>query len=62
MLQHPIYERTLKFLNLPIKPETIQEVKEVMVQNTALKPIEVALNYLQSVGYDASKHVLYNSI
>ena len=47
-----------KFFNLPIKPETIQEAREIMLQDSAAKRLEVESNYIRSVGYESSSQVL----
>ena len=47
-----------KFLGLPIKPEAVQEAREVMLLDSAVKRIAVESNYLRSVGYDSSSQVL----
>lgn len=47
-----------KFLGLPIKPEAVQEAREVMLLDSAVKRIPVESNYLRSVGYDSSSQVL----
>lgn len=47
-----------KFLNLPIKPEAVQEAREIMLQDSSVKRIAVESNYLRGVGYDSSNQVL----
>ncbi len=47
-----------KFLGLPVKPEAVQEAREIMLQDSAVKRIAVESNYLRSVGYDSSNQVL----
>ncbi len=47
-----------KFLKLPIQPETVEEAREIMLQDSVAKRIVVESNYLRSVGYDSSSQVL----
>lgn len=47
-----------KFLGLPIQPEAIEEVREIVFQDSVEKRIAVESDYLRSVGYDSSNQIL----
>jgi hypothetical protein len=47
-----------KFLELPVQPEIVQEVREIMLQKAIHKRIVVESEYLRSVGYDSSNQIL----
>ncbi len=46
------------FLNLPVRPEAVKEAREIMLQDSATKRMEVDSSYLRSVGYDSLTQVL----
>jgi hypothetical protein len=47
-----------RFLHLPVQPEAVKEAKEVMLQDSVARRIEVNSTYLRSVGYDSSSQIL----
>ncbi|HEY9872429.1 MAG TPA: PIN-like domain-containing protein [Candidatus Obscuribacterales bacterium] len=47
-----------RFLDLPDNPEAAKEVREIILQESVEKRIAVESDYLRSVGYDSSNHIL----
>ncbi|KYC41977.1 hypothetical protein WA1_18345 [Scytonema hofmannii PCC 7110] len=47
-----------KFLELPIQPEAVQEVREVIFQNAVNKRVTVESHCLRSIGYDSVNQIL----
>ncbi|MCA1990479.1 MAG: PIN domain-containing protein [Coleofasciculus sp. S288] len=51
-------EQAEKFLNLPVRPEAIQEAREIMLQESVIQRADVKSTYLRTVGYDVLSQIL----
>lgn len=47
-----------QFFGLPVQPQAVKEVREILQQSSATKRITVESDYLRSVGYDSDNQVL----